>query len=704
MRDRAWAVSKATELVDEMTLEEMIDQLTYSAPAIPRLDVPSYNYWNEALHGVARSGTATVFPQAIAMAATFSPEILEKTASIISTEARAKYNGYKEEGDIDKYKGINFWSPNLNLFRDPRWGRGQETYGEDPFLIGRLGVAFINGLQGDGKIIKAAACAKHFAVHSGPEDLRHEFDAVVDDKELWETYLPAFEECVTEANVETVMGAYNRTNGEPCCGSDTLIKEILRGKWGFKGHFVSDCWAIRDFHEYHKVTKSKEESGTMALKAGCDLNCGCTYKHLMKAYQKKLISREDVRTAAINIFTTRYLLGMFEECEYDNISYEKLACKEHIDYSLEVAEKSVVLLKNDNILPLTKKVLEENNIKTIGIIGPNADSKKALQGNYYGTAPGYITVLDGVNNISEEYNFRVMYAVGSEIVINKSEPLSERDNDRLSEAIQVAKHSDVVILCLGLNEEYEGEEGDEGNSYASGDKKNLHLPNVQRRLLEEVCKANKNVIVVNMTGSAMYLDYADNNARAVMQGWYLGAEGGRAISNIIFGKVSPSGKLPVTFYSENNTMPEFTDYSMKNRTYRYMKEKPLYEFGYGLTYGDIAIEKSDILSEDESNIQISVEVSNKGLYDTDDVIQIYAKVEDSINAIPNYSLCGVKRIYLEVGSKHTCIVNVSKKYIQVVDNEGNRNFEGKVTLYVGNEGPKEDKINETFRYIKLYDN
>ncbi len=691
MRDREWAINKATELVDKMTLEEMIDQLTYSAPAITRLDVPSYNYWNEALHGVARSGTATVFPQAIAMAATFSPEILEKTASIISTEARAKYNGYKEEGDTDKYKGINFWSPNLNLFRDPRWGRGQETYGEDPFLIGRLGVAFINGLQGDGRIIKAAACAKHFAVHSGPEDLRHEFNAIVNDKELWETYLPAFEECVTEANVETVMGAYNRTNGEPCCGSDTLIKDILRGKWGFKGHFVSDCWAIRDFHEYHKVTKSKEESGAMALKAGCDLNCGCTYKHLMKAYQKKLISREDVRTAAINIFTTRYLLGMFEECEYDNIPYEKLACKEHIEYSLEVAEKSVVLLKNDNILPLTKDMLEENSIKTIGVIGPNADSKKALQGNYYGTAPGYTTVLDGVNSISEEYGYRVMYAVGSEIVINKSEPLSERDNDRLTEAIQVAKHSDVVILCLGLNEEYEGEEGDEGNSYASGDKKNLHLPNVQRKLLEEVCKANKNVIVVNMTGSAMYLDYADTNARAVMQGWYLGAEGGRAISNIIFGKVSPSGKLPITFYSENNTMPEFTDYSMKNRTYRYMEEKPLYEFGYGLTYGDIVIEKSDILSEDESNIQIKVEASNRGLFSTDDVIEVYAKVEDSINAVPNYSLCGVKRIHLEVSNKHTYIVNVSKKYIQVVDNEGNRNFEGKVTLYVGNSMPKSDK-------------
>lgn len=393
-RARAQARERAEELVNQMTVEERASQLRYDAPAIERLGIPAYNWWGEALHGVARAGVATSFPQAIGMAATFDTELIHRAGDVAATEGRAKYNAYAAEEDRDIYKGLTFWSPNVNIFRDPRWGRGQETYGEDPYLTSRLGVAYVEGLQGDDEaLLKSAACAKHFAVHSGPEAVRHEFNAVATKKDMEETYLPAFKACVQEAGVEAVMGAYNRTNGEPCCGSPTLMKEILRDGWGFQGHYVSDCWAILDFHENHMVTNTMEESAALALKSGCDINCGVTYLHLLKALQEGLVTEEEITEAAVRAFTARYLLGLFDGSEYDQIPYDKVECEEHLAVADQITRESVVLLKNDGILPLN---LQDG--KTIGVIGPNANSREALVGNYHGTSSRYITILEGIQD------------------------------------------------------------------------------------------------------------------------------------------------------------------------------------------------------------------------------------------------------------------------------------------------------------------
>ena len=446
---REEARKRASELVEQMTVEERVGQLRYEAPAIERLGIPAYNWWGEGLHGVARAGTATVFPQAIGIAAAFDEELTGKIGECVATEGRAKYNEYSAHNDRDIYKGLTFWSPNVNIFRDPRWGRGHETYGEDPYLTSRLGVAFVKGLQGDGEVMKAAACAKHFAVHSGPEALRHEFNAKADPKDMEETYLPAFEALVKEAHVEAVMGAYNRTNGEPCCGSETLIRGILRGKWNFEGHFVSDCWAIRDFHEHHMVTATPEQSAAMALNAGCDLNCGVTYLHLLEALKQGLVTEESITEAAVRLFTTRFLLGLFDESEYDNLDYEVVECAEHIALADRAARESIVLLKNDGILPLNV-----DKLKTIGVIGPNADSRKPLVGNYHGTSSEYITVAEGIRD-HVGGKVRVLFSEGCGLFEDKTEALAFA-GDRLAEARIVAEHSDVVVLCLGLDETLEG--------------------------------------------------------------------------------------------------------------------------------------------------------------------------------------------------------------------------------------------------------
>ena len=584
MRDREKARKRAQELVGRMTLEEKASQLRYDSPAIPRLGIPAYNWWNEALHGVARAGVATVFPQAIGMAAAFDAPLMEEVGEAIADEGRAKYNAYSAEGDRDIYKGLTFWSPNVNIFRDPRWGRGHETYGEDPYLTGELGKAFVEGIQGDGEYLHAAACAKHFAVHSGPEADRHRFDARVSQKDLWETYLPAFEKLVKEAEVEAVMGAYNRTNGEPCCGSKTLMRDILREKWGFQGHYVSDCWAIKDFHDFHRVTDTPEESAAMAMKAGCDVNCGVTYLHLLKACQDGLVTEEEITQAAERLYTTRFLLGLFDETPYDDTAYDRIECREHLELAERAAAEGMVLLKNNGILPLKKE-----GLKAVGVIGPNADSRRALMGNYHGTASRYITVLEGIQDALPDA--RVYYSEGCHLFQDKVEGLGLRQ-DRISEAVSVAKNSDVVFLCVGLDETLEGEEGDTGNSYASGDKADLLLPQSQRELMEAVVKVGKPVVVLNMTGSAMDLRYAQEHADAVLQVWYPGARGGVAVAKALFGEVSPSGKLPVTFYNSAEELPAFEDYSMKGRTYRYFQGKPLYPFGYGLTYGDVKAESA----------------------------------------------------------------------------------------------------------------
>ncbi|MBE6053620.1 MAG: glycoside hydrolase family 3 protein [Clostridium sartagoforme] len=674
------ALGKAKELVSKMTLQEKASQLTYNAAAIEHLNIPRYNWWNEGLHGVARAGTATIFPQAIGLAAMFDDELLKKVAETVALEARAKYNESTKKDDRDIYKGITLWSPNINIFRDPRWGRGHETYGEDPYLTSRLGVSFINGLQGDGKYLKTAACAKHYAVHSGPEGLRHEFDAVVNQKDLYETYLPAFEAAVKEADVETVMGAYNRTNGEPCCGSKTLLKDILRGKWNFQGHVVSDCWAIADFHLYHNVTSTATESAALAIKNGCDLNCGNIYLQMLLAYKEGLVTEEDITIAAERLIATRIRLGMFDDnCEYNEIPYEVNDCEEHNELSLEVSRKSMVLLRNNGILPINK-----SKLKSIAVIGPNADSQIMLKGNYSGTASKYTTILEGIHEAVNK-GTRVYYSEGSHLYKDRVEHLAQA-NDRIAEAISVAERSDVVVLCLGLDSTIEGEQGDTGNSDAAGDKENLNLPESQQVLLKNVLATTKPVIVVLGSGSALTLNGLEEKCAAILQAWYPGSHGGRAVAELLFGDYSPSGKLPVTFYKNTDDLPEFTDYSMKGRTYRYFEAEALYPFGYGLTYSKV--ELSNLYVEEVNNnfetVKVIIDIKNVGNYDTDEVVQCYLKDLESKFAVINHSLVGFKRVALRKGEIKTVSFELRRREFEAVNDEGERILDSKkFKLFVG---------------------
>lgn len=684
---REEARKKAEALVAQMTIEERASQLKYDAPAIKRLGVPAYNWWNEGLHGVARAGQATVFPQAIGLGATFDQELLQEIGDIIATEGRAKYNAYSEEEDRDIYKGLTFWSPNVNIFRDPRWGRGHETYGEDPYLTGRLGVSFVKGLQGDGETMKAAACAKHFAVHSGPEAVRHEFNAEATKKDMAETYLPAFEALVKEAGVEAVMGAYNRTNGEPCCASPSLQK-VLREDWGFEGHFLSDCWAIKDFHEHHMVTNSAMESAALAINNGCDLNCGCTYLHVLNAYQHGMVSQETITRSAVRLFTARYMLGLFDGSEYDQIPYTEVESPAHLAVSERAALESFVLLKNNGILPLDK-----SQIRTLGIIGPNGDSRAALIGNYHGSASRYITLQEGLQDYLGD-QVRILTSVGSHLFQEKTESLAW-DGDRLAEAKIVAKNSDVVILCVGLDETLEGEEGDTGNSYASGDKTDLLLPKSQRDLMEAVASVGKPVVLCLMAGSDLDLSYCEKHFDAILQLWYPGAQGGKAAAKVLFGEESPSGKLPITFYESLERLPEFTDYSMEGRTYRYLDGKAQYPFGYGLTYGDVRVTAARLLPEE---LILEADVENAGAVPTQDVVQLYVKNQDSAYAPKHPSLCGFQRVALNPGEKKTLRIPMDPNTFTVINEEGQRIKDGShFTIYAGCSQPDERSVELTGR-------
>ena len=670
--DRKTAEEKARALVARMTLREKVSQLRFDSPAIERLGIPAYNWWNEALHGVARGGTATSFPQAIGLAAMFDEALLQKLGDAAATEGRAKYNALAAQNDRDIYHGLSFWSPNINIFRDPRWGRGHETYGEDPYLTSRLGQAYVRGLQGEGETLKSAACAKHFAVHSGPEALRHSFNAVASPKDLEETYLPAFEDLVKKAKVESVMGAYNRTNGEPCCASRFLM-EKLRGDWGFEGHFVSDCWAIRDFHTGHKVTANAAESAALALKTGCDLNCGNSYQCLMSAYEQELIDEKDLDRAAVRLFTTRYLLGILGEgSAYDAIPYTAVECPEHLALAHEAALKSCVLLKNDGLLPLRAA-------GTVGVIGPNADSRGALIGNYYGTSSRYITVLEAIQDQMEGKG-RVLYSEGCHLFRDRVEALAQGD-DRLAEAVAVARNSDVVILTLGYDERIEGEEPDDGNAVGSGDKEDLLLPAPQRRLLDAVLDVGKPTVVLLMAGSAVDLSAAEERADAILLTWYPGARGGKAVAELLFGDASPSGKLPVTFYKNEQlaAMPAFTDYSMCGRTYRYFAAEPLYPFGYGLSYADMAL---SALSADRETARVTV--TNRSAFAAEEVVELYLKDEGSPDAPPNPILCGFQRVRLAPGEKKELCLALDARAFTVVREDGARvPGSGRWTLWAG---------------------
>ena len=677
---------RAAELVAQMTLEEKVGQTLNWAPGIDRLGIKKYNWWNEALHGVARAGVATVFPQAIGLAATFDEDFLEEVADAISTEGRAKFNMQQASDDGDIYKGLTFWSPNVNIFRDPRWGRGHETFGEDPYLTSRLGVRFIQGLQGhDENYLKAAACAKHFAVHSGPEGVRHSFDAVASKQDMRETYLPAFKACVQEAKVEAVMGAYNRTNGQPCCGHKELLQDILRDEWGFEGHVVSDCWAIKDFHEGHMVTKTPVESVSMAMNNGCDLNCGNLFHYLKQAVEEGRVKESRLDEALVNLFTTRMKLGVFDKLEdnkFNEIPYSVVDSKPMRELNRKAAEKCIVLLKNeDNFLPLDK-----SKIKTVGVIGPNANSRAALVGNYEGTASRYVTVLEGLQDYLGD-DVRVMTSEGCHLSHQKAQGLGEVD-DRLSEVRGVCAESDVVIACLGLDATLEGEEGDTGNEFASGDKPNLNLPGLQQHILEEIYACGKPVVLVLLSGSALAVNWADEHVPAIIQGWYPGAQGGKAIADILFGEKSPEGKLPVTFYRSTDELPEFTDYSMKGRTYRYMKSEPLYPFGFGLSYttfaySDVKVDKNTL---DAEGVTVTATVTNTGKMDGAETLQVYVKVNQENT--PNAQLKGIKKIALRAGESKTVSVKLPVESFALFDEEGIlRLTAGNATVYVGGHAP-----------------
>ncbi len=669
---------RAEDLADKMTFEEQVPQLSYGAPAIDRLGVPAYNWWNEGLHGVARAGTATMFPQAIGLAAMFDDKLLGKVAKIIATEARAKYNASSKKGDRDIYKGLTLWSPNINIFRDPRWGRGHETYGEDPYLTTKLGVSFVKNLQGDGKFMMAAGCAKHFAAHSGPEALRHEFNTIASKKDLAETYLPAFEALVKEAKVEGVMGAYTRLNGDPTCASPFLMGKLK--EWGFDGYFVSDCWAIRDFHESHHVTKTPTESAAMAINAGCDLNCGNTYVHMIAAEQEGLVSKETIRKAVVNLMRTRMRLGLFEEhTEFDDIPYDVVACDEHRKVSLECAEKSMVLLKNDGMLPLKKE-----SLKSIAVIGPNSDSIDALRGNYYGTSIAPKTFLEGIRDEVSGTDIRVYYAEGASLSNDRIQPLAFAE-DGIAEALILAEMSDAVVLCVGLDATLEGEQGDTGNAFDSGDKRDLLLPEGQRVLIEKVLALGKPTVVVLAAGSS--INPLAGKADALLQAWYPGELGGTALANILFGKVSPSGKLPLTFYQSIEGIPDFADYSMKDRTYRYTRKNILYPFGYGLTYSKVVV--TDCVYDD-STAKASVTVQNQGDVDTEDVVQLYIHNTTSVNATPFPKLCGFKRVAIPAGGEIVVELTIEDSAFDVVNDEGEVIREGNTfDLFAGVSQPDE---------------
>lgn len=674
---------KAKELVSKMTVEEKASQLLYNSPAIERLGIHEYNWWNESSHGVARAGTATVFPHSIGLAATFDPERIFEVADVISTEARVKFNQHDKRNDYDIYKGLTFWAPNINIFRDPRWGRGQETLGEDPFLTSVMATAYIHGIQGEGEFLKAAACSKHFAAHSGPEGQRHSFDAEVSMHDLWETYLPAFEKTVKEG-VVGVMGAYNRINGEPCCASRSLLSDILREQWGFEGYITSDCGALKDIVNGHKLASSTEEAAAMALKSGCDLNCGDVYSKLIDAYEEDLITEEDITNAAEHLYAIRFLLGEFEHIKpYHDLPYDLLDCKNHRELNLKTAEESIVLLKNENnFLPIKRAV------KRIAVVGPNAISVAALEGNYYGYASEYVTLADGIRREFSESDIKV--ECGCRLVKEKLCDWNGFSN-MYSDGIAAAESADVTVLCLGLDCTVEGEEiqGAENEYLDHGDRKSLFLPKPQQKLAEMICDACENVIVFLMCGGSIDIgEKVRNHAKAILYGWYPGALGGLAVARVISGKANPCGRLPITVYRGDDVIPDFSDYSMRGRTYRYMTGKPLYPFGYGLSYTDFSYDGAFISYVDDEKAVINVDITNEGKIEGTEKVQVYAEFSDSRTPTPNFQLCAVRAIRLGAGERKTVSLEIDRYWLKAVLEDGTRTApDGEIAFYVGSSQP-----------------
>lgn len=683
--------ARIKDLISRLSLEEKIAQMMNSTPEIKRLNIPPYDYWNEALHGVGRSGVATVFPQAIGLAATFDTDLALRVSTAISDEARAMYNVYKSKGNYSRYSGLTFWTPNINIFRDPRWGRGQETFGEDPFLTAQIGTAFVKGLQGDNpNFLKTAACAKHFAVHSGPEKVRHSFNAGATPKDLWETYLPAFQALV-EAKVESVMCAYNSTNGEPCCSNKYLISDVLKKQWNFKGHIVTDCGAIEDFYVTkdkggHGFSKDVAEAAALVVKSGVGLNCGDSFYALSDAVKKGFITEKEIDVELANLLRTRFKLGLFDPMgsnPYDAISYQVVNSPSHRALSKEVALKSVVLLKNNGVLPL------KNNLQRYFVTGPNASNIEVLLGNYHGINPEMVTILEGITAaISPESQLE--YRLGA--MLNKP------SINPINYATGNARSSDVTIVVLGVSSTLEGEEGDSIDSDTAGDRLDYDLPKNQIEYLRDLRKtadknpANKKPIVAVVTGgSPMNLSEVQELADAVLLVWYPGEEGGNAVADVLFGKVAPSGKLPITFPKSLSQLPPFEDYSMKGRTYKYMNVDPMYPFGFGLSYTTFSYSDASVsaksISKNES-VVVSVKITNTGKQAAEEVVQLYISDLKASVEVPNFQLNNMQRISLNVGETKEVRFTLSPKAFELVKNDGTKIIEaGDFKIYIGGSSP-----------------
>lgn len=647
---------RVSDLLGRLSLEEKISLLGYRSKAVPRLNIPAYNWWNEALHGVARAGQATVFPQAIALAATFSDSLIGQIGDAISTEARAKYNLSTAMDRRLQYMGLTFWSPNINIFRDPRWGRGQETYGEDPFLTAAIGSAFVKGMQGDHPVyLKTAACAKHFAVHSGPEEGRHSFNAIVDEKDLRETYLYAFKKLV-DAGVESVMCGYNRLNDQPCCTYDQLLRQILRKEWKFKGHIVTDCWALEDIWARHKVMKNSVEVAAAALKAGINLDCSNMLQDdLMKAYDQKLVTAADIDTALAAILRTQFRLGFYDDksaVPFSKLGAESVHNKKHVDLSRKAAQQSMVLLKNDKgLLPL-----ESQRYKSIMVLGPNAGSLDPLVANYHGMSGSMVTFAEGITE-----------AAGPATAVQYDQGSDYKDTTRFG-GIWAAGESDIAIAVIGLTPVYEGEEGDAFLAASGGDKLTLDLPAPHIKLLRELRKKGKPVVAVVTAGSAVDIAAIEPYADAIILAWYPGEQGGAALGDILFGKVSPSGRLPITFYRSLNDLPPYDSYATAGRTYRYFGGAVQYPFGFGLSYSSFAYTWSREPQKTEGNksIEFSVTVENTGAMQADEVVQVYVQYP-SLERMPLKELKGFKRITLSKSGRRTVKFSIPVTELQKWD-------------------------------------
>ena len=817
---------RVNDLVDRLTLEEKIGQLNYDAPAIERLDIPAYNWWNECLHGVGRAGKATVFPQAIGMAASWNTKLIGEIGKVISDEARAKYNKFQELGKTDIYYGLTFWTPNINIFRDPRWGRGQETYGEDPYLTGELAVSFIKALQGeDPNYLKVVATSKHYGIHSGPEHSRHSINLDVDNIDLWETYLPAFEKTIKKADVASIMCAYNRFRDEACCGSNLLLQSILRDNWKFNGYVVSDCWALHDFYREngHHLNETPEEAAALAFKTGTDLNCGSTSPFLLGAVEQGLITEEEIDIALNRLFTARVKLGMFDpadEIPYSDIRYKVVRNKANLEKALQASRESIVLLKNDNILPLS------HDIRNIAVIGPLADDYRVLLGNYHGTSDNLYTPLRGIKEYAGENGIQVEYEPGClitngvpvltpvpsdfltasgktglnaryfdnrdfegdpEIIRrdktidfswNDKTPISKRMADPFSviwegyikapvtgeyaiginagngaklyfedsmkiefdnihhplqksffvelesgkeyaikieffsygndpvakllwsmpypdmeeKALKKIKDSDVALLFMGLSPYLEGEEMPiKVEGFSGGDRTDIKLPSTQVNFINKVVKTGKPVVLVLMGGSAIAVNDADKNIPAILHSWYPGEFGGMALSEILFGDVNPSGKLPVTFYKSIDDIPDFEDYNMHNRTYKYFLGDPLYPFGHGLSYTDFeyfGLEISDKEFDNIGEIKLQVTVKNAGQVPGAEVVQLYINDMEASVRVPNIALEGFQKIYLEAGEQKTVNFTLMPDQLAVINDMGEKIIEpGSFKVYVGGKQP-----------------